>query len=103
MAEDKTNGKTKALHYRRAERVVKGFANHRRIEMLAYLDKHTESSLEELCDALGVNIKTASQHLWKLANAGLVEKRNAGRAVRHRLSGRGKNVLIFLRKLDSQG
>jgi len=88
------------MHYRRMERIAKGFANHRRIEILEYLFDKPEASVGDIAWDMGLNIKTASEHIIRLANAGLVMKRSSGRAVRHMLSSRGKNILTFLRKLD---
>ena len=89
-----------ATQSRILERVVRGFANHRRIEMLRLLQKHPELSVEEVAGELSINAKTASEHMQRLAIAGLVLKRNAGQAVRHKLTKRGEDVLIFLRTLE---
>ena len=48
---------------RRLERVVKGFANHRRIEILELLGKRPEMSVGEISIALEIELKTASEHL----------------------------------------
>ena len=68
---------------RRLERVVKGFANHRRIEILMLLEKEPELSVTEIAGCLNINLKTASEHIRRLAISGLVLKRNQGNAVRH--------------------
>jgi DNA-binding MarR family transcriptional regulator len=80
--------------------VVRGFANHRRIQMLGLLDEHPELSLLEVAGRLRINGKTASEHLRRLAIAGLVMKRPAGHEVRHKLTPRGNVVLKFLRTLE---
>ena len=80
--------------------IVRGFANHRRIQMLGLLEGQPELSLLEVARRLRINTKTASEHLRRLAIAGLVMKRSAGRAVRHKLTPRGSDILTFLRKLD---
>ena len=85
---------------RHLERIVKGFSNHRRIEIMALLDKMPELSLFEIADTLKINFKTASEHARRLAIAGLVWKRNEGSAVRHVLSPAGKVILKFLRTLE---
>ena len=85
---------------RQLERIVKGFANHRRIEILVLLDKTPELSLIEVSDELHINFKTASEHIRRLAIAGLVMKRNAGSSVRHALTNSGKSILKFLRTLE---
>lgn len=85
---------------RQLERVVKGFANHRRIEIMQLLEKQPELSVSEIAEVLDINFKTASEHIRRLAIAGLVMKRNEGNAVRHALNDVGKSVLKFLRILE---
>jgi DNA-binding transcriptional ArsR family regulator len=82
------------------ERVVKGFANHRRIQILELLAKSPELSLQEIADRLGIEMKTASEHVRRLAVAGLVMKRHEGREVRHALTGRASTVLSFLKTME---
>lgn len=85
---------------RQLERVVKGFSNHRRIDILMLLEKNPELSVIEIAGALKINFKTASEHIRRLALAGLVMKRNAGNYVRHALTPIGKSILKFLRTLE---
>lgn len=82
------------------ERIAKGFANHRRIEIMILLGRTAELSLSEISEALDINFKTASEHVRRLAIAGLVLKRNAGNHVRHALSPQGSTILKFLRTLE---
>lgn len=82
------------------EKIVKGFSNHRRIEILTLLDTKPELSLVNISEELKINFRTASDHLRRLAIAGLILKRNEGNFVRHALSPLGKSVLKFLRTLE---
>lgn len=84
---------------RRLERVVKGFANHRRIEILELLGKKPEMSVGEISLATEIELKTASEHLRRLTIAGLILKRNEGREVRHALTPQARQILKFLRML----
>lgn len=86
--------------FRQLERVVKGFANHRRIEIMALLEKTPELSVSEIAETLRINFKTASEHVRRLAIAGLVLKRNEANAVRHALTAPAKSILKFLRTLE---
>ncbi len=92
--------KTRIGNTRSLERVVKGFANHRRIEILDLLKRQPELSVDEVATKLKINIKTASDHIRRLAIAGLVLKRNEGNYVRHKLTDRAESVLKFLRILE---
>ena len=87
-------------NFRSLERLVKGFANHRRIEILELLRKRPELSVEEVAEALRINFKTASEHIRRLAIAGLLLKRNDIHSVRHKLTSRAQEVLKFLRTLE---
>lgn len=85
---------------RQLERIVKGFSNHRRIQILTLLSGFPELSVGEIAEKLKINLKTASEHIRRLAISGLVIKRNQGKNVRHKLSDRGVVILTFLRTLE---
>ncbi len=85
---------------RKLERIVKGFANHRRIQMMRLLEERPELTLLDICTNLRIGTQAGSEHMRKLALAGLVAKRYQGRWVRHRLTPRAEAVLAFLNTLD---
>lgn len=82
------------------ERVAKGFASHRRIQIMELLAKEPELSVEEITERLNINYKTAADHIRRLAIAGLIMKRSDGFSVRQKLTPRGETILAFLRKLE---
>ncbi len=84
---------------RKLERIIKGFANHRRLEMLELMKRKPELSVEEISDELKLNYENASDHIRKLAIAGLVLKRYEGNSVRHKLTSRAEVILAFCRTL----
>ena len=84
---------------KRLERLVKGFANHRRIEILELLERHPEMCVNEISEKLQIEMKTASEHLRRLAIAGLLLKRYEGREVRHAITEQARSILAFLDKL----
>jgi len=86
--------------YRQLERIVKGFANHRRLEILNLLHKTPELSVDDIAEMLGLGYENASDHVRKLAIAGLVLKRYEGTTVRHKLTDRAHYVLVFCKKLQ---
>ena len=88
------------LKPRQLERIVKGFANHRRIQILQLLEKSPELSVQEISKELKINFKTASEHIRRLAIAGLVLKRSQAINVRHKLTPIGVSILKFLRILE---
>ena len=87
-------------NFRALERTIKGCANHRRIEIIQALWKRPEMSVSDLSIDLKINFKTASEHIRRLAIAGLILKRSEGASVRHCLTPKGKNILKFLRTLE---
>jgi len=82
------------------ERIVKGVSNHRRIQILELLGKEPELSVSEIAQKVKIDIKNASQHIHRMAVAGLILKRNQNKNVRHKLSERGKTILQFLKSLE---
>ena len=78
------------------ERHLKGVANHRRIEIL-FLIAHEEGiSVDGISNSLRCNFKTISEHIRRLVQAGLVEKKYEGHMVKHRLSPYGHIFIKFL-------
>ena len=88
------------MNTRKLEKIARGFGNHRRIQLLEFLNYNPDQSVIETAEALRVNFKTISEHLRRLALAGLVIKHNHGSEVEHALSPLGRNVLKFLRTLE---
>jgi DNA-binding transcriptional ArsR family regulator len=86
--------------YINLERVMKGVANHRRIQVLDTLEKSPELTVTDLAERLSIDFRTVSEHLKKLVAAGLVMKRHEGAAVCHALTTRGKLMLKFCRTLE---
>lgn len=82
------------------ERLAKGFANHRRIEILFLLQKKDELSVEEIAQMINMHLNTSGDHIRKMAQSGLVMKRHDGLYVRHALTNKGKEVLKFLTSLN---
>jgi len=84
-----------SLQYKKIEKIVKGFANHRRVQVLELLEKTSNLSVDDISQNLNVSFFTISDHIRKLADTGLVEKNYKGRFVLHVLTKRGKHVLSF--------
>ena len=83
------------------EKVAKGFANHRRIEIMELLSRRGEMTLWQIQKVLGVGMTTASEHTRRLVAGGQVWKRYEGKRVLHTLTPLGKKCLKFLRTLDN--
>lgn len=85
---------------RQLERIVKGFASHKRLQVLSVLKKEPELSLIEISERVNSDFKNVSSHINKMAVAGLLIKRNEFHSVRHKLTKRGLQVLKFVRTLE---
>jgi len=82
------------------ERIVKGCANHHRISILVLLNEKPELTLDDISTELDMNFKTASEHVRRMAIAGLLLKRYEKNHVHHKLTNRGISILKFLRILE---
>jgi DNA-binding transcriptional ArsR family regulator len=88
------------LEYRKLERIIKGFSNHRRLQVLELLEKEPELSVQEVSEKLKSEMKNISAHITKMAVAGLLMKRSDSKSVRHKLTKRGNVILKFVRMLE---
>ena len=89
-------------HNRRrdVENIMKGAANHRRLQILELLSENPGLSGFDIAEMLKADFRTISQHTRRLARAGLLTKQYEGRIVHHTLTSRGKNILTFCRMLE---
>ena len=89
-----------SIEYRKVERIVKGFANHNRIRILELIDNKPELSVSDISEILKIGYENASDHIRKMAVAGLLMKRNFGPSVLHKLTPRAKSILVFCKRLQ---
>lgn len=90
---------TSTNNYRRLERIVKGFANHRRLEILHLLHNEPELSLEDISERLNIGYENAYEHLRKMEIAGMILKRSDSKSVRHKLTDKAEHILTFCKTL----
>jgi len=88
------------LKVRALEQIIRGFSNHKRIEILDLLEREPELSASEIASKLKMSLKLSSAYTRRLTIAGLIMKKSQGKNIRHKLSKRGYNVLTFLRTLE---
>ncbi|MES2023403.1 MAG: winged helix-turn-helix domain-containing protein [Patescibacteria group bacterium] len=89
----------KGINYKYLERIIKGGANHRRLQILFLLEKNPGLSVELVSEMLNVNFVTIASHLQKLHHSGLITKKYIGRTVIHDITPRGKNIMTLCRML----
>ncbi|OGD67560.1 hypothetical protein A3F08_00785 [Candidatus Berkelbacteria bacterium RIFCSPHIGHO2_12_FULL_36_9] len=85
---------------RELEKIFKGVANHRRVEILLLLEKTPGLSVIEISYQLKVDYKTIAEHIRKLHIAGLIFKTNKGSSVANTISPLGQSILVFCRTLE---
>ncbi len=88
-----------SLQYKKIEKMVKGFANHRRIQILELVKIKPGLTVDKIAESLNVNFMTVSDHIRKLSDAGLVSKQKKGKYVVHTLTKQGNNILSFCKML----
>jgi len=88
------------MEYRKVERIVKGFANHNRIKIMELLENRPELSVMDVSKILKIGYENASDHIRKMAIAGLLLKKNSGPSVLHKLTPRAKSILVFCKRLQ---
>ena len=84
------------LTYRQLERLFKGVANHRRIQILQLLQNEPRLSLWRIRERVPMGRQTVCEHVRRLASAKLVHKKYKGREVEHTLAPLGQRVLSLL-------
>jgi len=88
--------KKKPKTAKQLERYFKGAANHWRIDILLLIAQKEGIAVEDVTQILNANFKTISEHIKRLVQAGLVNKKYQGRRVAHSLSPYGKRFYEFI-------
>lgn len=82
-----------------AEKIFKGVANHRRVEMLELISDEPGLSTDQITERLDINYQTSSFHLRNLVRSGLVVGYREGVMTSHELTPIGQSIIKFLKKL----
>lgn len=85
---------------RQLEKIFKGVANHKRVEILFLIDKKPLISVLAISKQINSNYKSIAEHIRKMHLAKLIFKNSSGNQVCLTLSPLGKTVLQFCRKLE---
>jgi len=84
------------------ERVLKGVANHRRIEILRLVAREPGLSLSAIAEQTGVGVPTTQEHVRRLHAAGLVSKARKDRRVEHVITPIAEAVLHAMERVERQ-
>jgi predicted ArsR family transcriptional regulator len=82
------------------EKLFKGAANHRRMQILFLLERRSDLSVLDITDEVKSDFQNVAEHLRKLSHSGLVAKRRKGHAVGHSLTELAQKLLTFCRSLE---
>ena len=83
------------------ERIFKGLANHRRLQILRILKSRGPVSLDKVAEICGIQAPTACEHARKLRLVGLVFRRRLRRCIHLELTERGEFALEWAPRLES--
>jgi ArsR family transcriptional regulator, arsenate/arsenite/antimonite-responsive transcriptional repressor len=67
------------------EKILKAFANRRRLAILAYLKKD-EANVSDIASVISLSVRSTSKHLGVLFNAGVIEKEQRGPEMFYRIA-----------------
>ena len=80
------------------QNMFKGVSNHRRIEMLFWVDKNPGVGTAEVISSLKINYQTGASHMQKLVRSGLLLSYRKGIGIGHWVSPLGKSIIRLLIK-----
>ena len=78
-------------------RMTAALGNHRRIEIIRLLRERPAMCIEEVATACKVDVSTASEHVRRLHESGMLKKKSEGRRV---LLSATKRASALLRTID---
>lgn len=78
------------------EKILKGSANHRRLEILLLLKKEPDMSTDEIVERLKINYQTGAGHVQKLVHSGLIIGYKQDRYVLHKISPLAESIITLL-------
>lgn len=85
---------------KKIEKVLKAFANRRRLEILQFIKEREKASVGEIAHKIGLSFKSTSKHLGVLFSADLIEREQVGLQIFYNIpSDRQRMVLLILNLL----
>lgn len=80
------------------EKHFKGISNGKRIKIILLVFDTPGLTLNQISQKLKCNIKTTSEHLRKLHQAGIISKMHSGRCVEHYLTPSGAQTVEIIKE-----
>ena len=78
------------------ERVIKAFANRRRLTIVEYLKRHKEAPVSEIAHEINLSMRATSKHLGILFSAEILEKEQRSLQIFYRLASQPKRAIRCL-------
>lgn len=72
------------------EKMIKAFANKRRIAILKYLEKHKKATVGEMAEKIKLSFRSTSKHLILLIAAEVVARKQVGKYVFYEINEKNK-------------
>jgi DNA-binding transcriptional ArsR family regulator len=70
---------------KKVEKILKAFANKRRLAIVGHLRKRGEANVSEIAETIRLSFRSTSRHLAILSNAEIVEKEQRSTEVFYRV------------------
>lgn len=87
------------IDYTHIEKVMKGMANKRRLQILVLLDEEGGLTLSDISERLNMGYLNVSDHARKMIASGLISRKNEGVTIHLSITTLGRNILVFCKKL----
>ncbi|MBI5457857.1 winged helix-turn-helix transcriptional regulator [Candidatus Kaiserbacteria bacterium] len=81
------------------ERNLKALANGRRLKIVRYLHRVKEASVSSIAAEIQLSFKSTSRHLAVLSGAGVLEKKQVGLQMLHRISSEHHAIVSHVLKM----
>lgn len=81
------------MNEKELERILKAFANRRRLSIIRYLKHEKEASVGDIAEAIHLSFKATSKHLGILSSVDIVEKEQKSLMMFYSLSPDQKSVI----------
>ena len=79
------------------EKILKSFANRRRLMTLKYLEGRGRASVGQIAEKIRLSFRSTSKHLSVMLASGVIIKKQTGRYVFYELNGRNKTAIKILK------
>lgn len=84
---------------KKIEKVLKAFANRRRLEILQFIKEREKASVGEIAHKISLSFKSTSKHLGVLFSADLIEREQVGLQIFYSIPSDGQRIVALILNL----